>query len=124
MEQSRYISITVRYEPDALCGTSLGWIAPELRQAGLRLVEDKLDDPRPMRTWAGSVDKGTFKRFARGWPPLQEDEELSGDAGADRNETVAYARTFDGMNWESDGVSPIISVSVDVRSEKQETRTR
>jgi hypothetical protein len=112
MAPSPYISITVRYEPGPQCGTSLGWIAPELRQAGLRLVEDHLDNQRPTRTWSGSVDEGTFRRFAAGWLLSREDEELSGDEAADRNETVAYTRTFDGMNWEIDGISPIISVSV------------
>jgi hypothetical protein len=114
MAHFRHISITVRREPDARCGTSLAWIAPELRHAGLRLVEDHLDDGRPTRTWAGAVDEGTFRRFARAWRLPRDDEELRADRAADRNETVGYTRTFDGMNWEVDGVSPIISVSVEV----------
>jgi hypothetical protein len=114
MAHFRHISITVRCEPDANCGTSLARIAPELRHAGLRLVEDHLDDGRPTRTWDGAVDEGTFRRFATAWRLPRDDEELRADRPADRNETVGYTRTFDGMNWEIDGVSPIISVSVEV----------
>jgi hypothetical protein len=114
MAPSHYISITVRYEPGPPSGTSLAWIAPELSQAGLRLVEDHLDNPRPTRTWAGFVGEGTFRRFAMAWPLPGEDEERGGDDADGQNELVAYTKTFDGMNWEIDGVSPIISVSVEV----------
>jgi len=36
----QHIAITVRYEPRARHGTSLSWIAPELRGARLELIHD------------------------------------------------------------------------------------
>ena len=107
----QHISITARYEPRVSHGTSLAWIAPELRHAGLALIDDHLDDPMPSRTWAGSVDERTFERFAKSWRLPREDQ-LGSTSQDDGEHVVPYARTYDGMNWEVGGESPIISVSV------------
>lgn len=108
----QHISITVRYEPRVSYGTSLAWIAPELGDAGLALVDDHLDDPMPSRTWAGSVDRRTFERFAKSWGLPRENEVARPSNVVDRADTASYERTYDGMNWEVGGESPIIWVSV------------
>ena len=107
MAGSHYVAIDVRYEPGVRDGTSLAWIAPELRDDGLDLIEDHLDEPKPSRIWAGCVDGPTFKRFATAWALHRSDEDFG--RSEDR---PCYEQIFDGMNWQVDGVSPIISVSV------------
>jgi hypothetical protein len=108
----RHIAITVRYEPGVDRGTSLASIAPELRDARLPLIQDHLNDPMPSRTWAGPVDRRTFKRFADSWGLAPRTEGGRGSQPDDDNGKTSYAQTYDGMNWEVDGESPIISVSV------------
>ena len=68
----------------------------------------------PSRTWAGSVDGRTFERFAKSWGLPRENAVGSASNGDDGEDTAAYERTYDGMNWEVGGESPIISVSVHV----------
>jgi hypothetical protein len=68
----------------------------------------------PSRTWAGEVDGRTFERFARSWGLTQKDEGVSAWEAGDGKDETSYARTYDGMNWEAGGESPIISVSVHV----------
>jgi hypothetical protein len=114
MAGSSYIAITVRYEPQADCARSLAWIAPELKDAGLVLIDDHPSDGLPTRTWAGYVDQRTFERFAAAWLPGRQDEEFTMGETNDPNDLVSYRRTFDGMDWEIDGFSPIVSVSVEV----------
>ena len=60
------------------------------------MTEDHTSTPNPSRTWAGIVDGPTFKRFADAW----------------HLNDATRARTFDGMNWEVDGQSPIVYVSL------------
>jgi hypothetical protein len=106
-----YIAITVRYESRLVRGRSLGRIAPELKDAGLSLIEDRLDDPQPSRTWAGYVDGPTYKRFATAWR-LPAGEEGHEPCLRGRDDNNVLEQTFDGMNWEVNGTSPIVSVSV------------
>ena len=104
-----YVAIEVRYEPGSRDRAFLASTAPELGDAGLALIEDHLGQPKPSRTWAGRVDGQTFRRFAVAW--ALDRATLDFDR---RGEDAVYEKTFDGMNWEVDGVSPIISVSVKV----------
>jgi len=110
----QHITITVRYEPRADHGTSLASIAPELSDARLALIHDHLNDPMPSRTWAGPVDGRTFERFANSWGLARKNAGGSASEPGDREDRTSYARTYDGMNWEVGGESPIISVSVEV----------
>jgi hypothetical protein len=114
MVGAQHIAITARYEPRTSYGTSLGWIAPELRGAGLALIEDRLGDPMPSRTWAGSLDGRTFERFAKSWRLPRKNEHGGATKLDDCNDMASYKHTYDGMNWEVGGESPIISVSVEV----------
>lgn len=103
----RYITITAAYETGANSQPSLDSMAPELKDAGLRLVAE-CGGPRPSRVWTGVVDHPTYERFAAAWqlPP-----EIRDGASA-----APYFRTYDGLNWETDGRSPIIYVSLSVSS--------
>ena len=114
MAGMQHIAITVRYEPRVDHGTSLASIAPELRGARLALVHDKLNDPMPSRTWAGPVDAQTFERFAQLWGLDRKNQDSSSSEPDDDKDKTSYTRTYDGMNWEVGGQSPIISVSVQV----------
>ena len=102
MAASRYITIKVRYDRHPDHGRSLSWLAPELKDAGLKIIDDRLDAPSPSRTWAGAVDADTLERFAEAW-------RLS-DA-----QRTPRRYVLDGMNWEADGVSPVVYVVVEVR---------
>lgn len=110
------ITIKVRYEPGVSHEASLAWIAPELRGARLALIDDQLDDPEPSRTWAGPVGERTFERFANSWGLMRQSPGANVSERCDGEDGTAQARTYDGMNWEAGGESPIISVSVEVRS--------
>lgn len=114
MPESHHITITVRYEPGVRYGKSLAWIAPELQDARLPLVEDHPEAPVHARTWSGAVDKSTFDRFATAWRLERSDEEFIDEGAEEWDDRVGYTRTFDGMNWETEGLSPIVSVSVRV----------
>jgi hypothetical protein len=112
MTEDRFITLTVAYERHAGRGPSLAWIAPELKDAGLRLIEDNHDGFHPSRTWAGLVNGSTFDHFADAWH-LHDDNDQPTTRNADSHPTTD-THTLDGMNWETDGESPIIYTTVDV----------
>lgn len=116
MAHDRYITIKVAYDSHPSYGRSLEWIAPELSDANLTLIEDRIDGPRPSRTWAGAVDESTFKRFADAW-------HLDHATGEKSPTTSTRTYTLDGMNWESGGKSPIVYVSVRVGVSPHRHRT-
>jgi hypothetical protein len=101
MKSPRHLVISVQYDRYPNHGRSLAWIAPELREAGLEMTDDHLDEPSPTRAWAGLVDGPTFERFAHAW-------------GLDEAEHAPRTYVFDGMNWEAAGESPIVYVVVRV----------
>jgi hypothetical protein len=68
----------------------------------------------PYRTWAGAVDERTFARFAESWGLRRGNDAGSASKLDDGTEDTPYTQTYDGMNWELGGKSPIISVSVEV----------
>lgn len=108
MPDERYIVIKVAYDRYPSYGRSLAWVAPELREAGLSMVEDHSLAPSPSRTWTGSVDGPTFERFADAWH-LDVSSSVT-----DEEQAAAREYTFDGMNWEAGGESPIVYVRVRV----------
>jgi hypothetical protein len=124
MRDPRFIVITVQYERQPGYGRSLGWIAPELEDAGLTLLEDQTDDVRPSRKWAGIVDGSTFERFATAW---RLRDETSGPSSSPRTRDgphLARSYAFDGMNWERGGESPIVYVSLHVFPIRAEAHRR
>ena len=122
MTEGRFIILTVAYERHAGRSRSLECIAPELKDAGLSLIEDNHNGWNPSIRWAGVVEGPTFHRFADAWHlPSEHDEPVSGNG---RPTMQAY--TLDGMNWETQGESPIIfaTVQVWVLGNGHEARTR
>jgi hypothetical protein len=105
MADERYIIISVAYEPGTRGVRSLRWIAPQLKDADLTLI-DKHTRPHPSRTWAGTVDGPTFEHLADAWH-LNDQPTNNGHPG-----TQSY--TLDGMNWETDGESPIVYLTLTV----------
>ncbi len=79
------------------------------------MTEDRADEPARSRTWAGIVDGATFERFADAWrldaKPQDRTLSLVTEAG-DLDMRAMRAYTFDGMNWEAGGESPIVYVSL------------
>ena len=91
----RYLILAVEYEFDATdAQRSLGWVAPELVDAGLTVTEDKCG----VRKWAGLIDGDTYETFVARW---------GGDAHLPN-----YRHTWDGMEWESGGSSPVVWASL------------
>src|SRR5664279_2630911 len=114
MVDKRYIVIQVAYEPNVVYGRSLEWIAPELKDAGLTLIEEHADECGASRTWAGVVDGATTQRFADAWHLPDEFYEPAAANLAEDGHIARVRRTLDGMNWEVDGESPIVYVSVEI----------
>ncbi len=114
MVDKRYIVVQVAYEPNSVYGRSLEWIAPELKDAGLTLIEEHADECGSSRTWAGIVDGATSQRFADAWHLPDELHEPAAGNLAEDGHIARVRRTFDGMNWEVDGESPIVYVSVEI----------
>jgi hypothetical protein len=112
MTADRYIVIRVAYDRHPSYGRSLGWIAPELRDAGLMLTEDHCAGLTPSRTWEGFVDGPTFQRFAGAWGLRDKPYERTAGIVPGAGHLAWRAYTFDGMNWEIGGESPIVYVSV------------
>ena len=76
------------------------------------MTEDHAAEPGPSRTWAGIVDSPTFERFADAWQLHAEADEPS--AVTEHEHPATHIYTFDGMNWEDGGESPVVYVTVEV----------
>ena len=120
MRGDRYLTVEVAYEPQLGYGRSLEWVAPELRHAGLVMTEDHTNESRPSRTWAGIIGRATFERFARAWN-IDYETDL-GTSTEDSHQGRDY--TFDGMNWEVGGESPIVYVAVNVSDAQRGAKLR
>jgi len=95
MADQYFINLQVKYTPEANdVQRALAWLVPELVYAGLALTEDTFD----MRRWTGVVDSDTYTWFADAWDL----------------EAGSHAFSFDGMEFETGGWSPILSVSLNV----------
>ena len=112
MTDDRFIILTVAYERHAGRGPSLDWIAPELSDAGLSLIEDNHDGWSPSCKWAGLVNGPTFDRFADAWHLHNENDQPAPDKA--NGHPTMHTHTLDGMNWEAQGESPIIYATVHV----------
>jgi hypothetical protein len=112
MTPDRYIVIRVAYDRHPSYGRSLAWIAPELRDSGLTLTEEHSAGLSPSRTWEGFVDGAAFQRFADAWGLQNKPHDRTLGLVPDVGHVPMRAYTFDGMNWEMGGESPIIWVSV------------
>ena len=112
MTEDRFILLTVAYERRAGRTPTLEYVAPELKDAGLTVIEDNHHGWNPSIRWAGLVDGPTFDRFADAWhlPDANDGPASSHAAG----QPAMHAHTLDGMNWETRGDSPIVFATVQV----------
>ena len=130
MRGDRYLRVEVAYEPELGYGRSLEWVAPELKHAGLVMTADHTNESRPSRTWAGVIGRATFERFARAWNIDYETDlgtstlgtSTLGTSTEDGHQGRDY--TFDGMNWEVGGESPIVYVAVNVSDAEHGAKPR
>jgi len=114
MADDRYMVLEVAYEPGLDYGRSLEWIAPELQNVGLTMTEDHTNEPRPSRSWAGIVDGPTFEQFADAFGLDTQTDRPRFGLLTEPWHMLARTYTLDGMNWEADGESPIVYVSLSV----------
>jgi hypothetical protein len=114
MADDRYVVVRVAYDRFPSHGRSLKWIAPELDGAGLGLIEDRIHEQSPRRTWAGVVSAAAFERFESAWHLDTAAAEAVFALPTEHGQLRGREYTFDGMNWEAEGVSPIVYVTVRV----------
>jgi hypothetical protein len=118
--EKRYVILVAAYEPDAAdWARSPGWLVPELVEAGWTLTEDTPDS----RTWHGVIDGDTYARFAEGWDLENKLTEANLSMPSEHPDLASYSYTFDGLEWESAGSSPIVwmrfTVSEPVKTDPQ-----
>jgi hypothetical protein len=109
----RYVVLKVAYDRPANAG-SLQWVAPELRDVGLTSVEGGAGEPQSLRTWSGFVDGAAFRRFADAWHLDRRAARPGLTRVPGHGLLAARSFTFDGMEWEANGESPIVYVSLTV----------
>jgi hypothetical protein len=115
--EERHVTLVAALEPGREgWAPSPGWLVPELADAGLTLTEDSPD----LRKWAGVIDGDTYTRFAAGWGLETKPSEANLGMPGEHGELARYRYTFDGLEWESGGSSPIVWVRLTV-SEPMET---
>jgi len=106
----RYVTLVVEYERDAKdAERSLGWLVPELADAGLTMT----DDTQGLRKWAGVIDGETYDRFAERWD-LANKADQPNLMQAAYGHLAGHCYTWDGMEWELSGWSPIVWMSLEV----------
>ncbi len=113
MAEPRHLYVTVQFDSQVRSARSLAWIAPELKDADLEMIDDHAEGPVRSRTWAGSVDEATFAHFVEAWHLSDVIDDAPADQGGDHR-PGSQAYSVDGMNWEVEGISPIVCVSVQV----------
>jgi hypothetical protein len=123
MADDQYVIVRVAYDRRHGYGRSLQWIAPELADARLELIEDRAEEPSPSRTWAGVVSGSTFEHFASAWRLESAASEPILELVTDGRPLRGRDYTFDGMNWESGGESPIVYVSVHIARVRDRSAT-
>jgi hypothetical protein len=107
----RYVIVQAAYEPDTgKAARSLARLVPELRDAGLTMSADLPN----VRTWAGVIDDETYRRLADSWHlEIKADEPNLGMA-TEYGHLPCHAYTWDGMEWERNGWSPVVWLSLRV----------
>jgi hypothetical protein len=113
MPEPRYITLRVSFDSHTNSERTLRWIAPELARAGLAMTDDHMEGRVRYRTWAGSVDEATVRQLMEAWR-LTDPIGGSGGENDDDRQPASRAYTLDGMNWETDGRSPVVWASVEI----------
>ena len=103
--EKRYVILVAAYEAEAGdWWRTLGWLVPELVDAGLTVVEDTPGS----RKWAGAIDGDTYARFAKGWGLENKPSEANLSMPGTPVGLASYSYTFDGLEWQSGGSSAIV----------------
>ena len=103
--EERYVILVAAYEPDATdWARSPGWLVPELVDVGWTLTEDTPD----LRKWAGVIDGDSYARFAEGWGLDEKRCEANLGMPGEHGDVASCSYTFDGLEWESGGYSPVV----------------
>jgi hypothetical protein len=78
-----------------------------------------------LRKRAGVIDGETYLRFAEGWGLENKRGEANLDMPGEHGDLASYSYTFDGLEWESGGSSPIVwmgfTVSEPVKTDPEPT---
>jgi hypothetical protein len=103
--QRRYVTLAAAYEPDATDWVrSPGWLVPELVDARWTLIEAAPNS----RSYAGVIDADTYARVAEGLSLERKRGEANLSTPGEHGNLASYSYTFDGLEWESGGSSPVI----------------
>ena len=111
-----YVVLDVDYKSDD-CQT-LGWIAPELANSGLKLTEDGESEFAEYgavchRKWVGIIPKAVYRELRDSWSLQRENAmETGGILTAEYGLIPAIAWSFDGMEWNTGGSTPIFQASL------------
>jgi len=106
----RYVILEAEYEPHAKdAERSLRWLVPELVEAGLTMTEHTPG----VRNWAGVIDGDTYERFAAAWDLGNKADARNGGVPTDGH-LAQHSYTWDGMEWDLGGWSPIIWMNLKV----------
>ena len=105
----RYVILAVEYERGATDEErSLRWLAPELADAGLSLTEDT----RRVREWVGAIDGDTHARLAERLGLGDRADQPGVGVLTEYGQLPCLTYTWDGMQCEGAGSSPIVWISV------------
>ena len=110
---ARYVIVEAAYEADATNPErSLRALAPQLADAGLTMITDS----PALRKWAGVIDGHTYARMADAWA-LDRKPGTNHLMVTEYGELTCHAYTWDGMEWEGNGSSPVVWMRLRVSSE-------
>ena len=107
---ARYVIVEAAYEADATqTERSLRALAPELADAGLTIITDS----PALRKWAGVIDDDTYARMADACA-LDRKPGTNLLSVTECGELTCHAYTWDGMEWERNGSSPVVWMRLQV----------
>ena len=106
----RFVILRVEYEPEAKdVERSLRWLVPELADAGVTMT----GETRAARKWAGVVDGDTYASLVDGWELGSKPRQAS-LMQTEYGCLAGHCYTWDGLEWELCGWSPIVWMSLEV----------
>jgi len=105
----RYVVVAAEYEPNATdVERSLGWLVAELADAGLAMTESTPG----VRKWDGVIDGEIHRALADVWDLEHKASQPDLGMVTKYGHLAGDCYTFDGMEWELSGWSPIVWVSL------------
>jgi hypothetical protein len=117
---ARYVIVEAAYEADATkAERSLRALAPQLADAGLTMITDS----PAVREWAGVIDGHAYAHMADAWA-LDRKPATNHLMVTEYGELAFHAYTWDGMEWEGKGSSPVVWMRLRVSSEVRPAASR